>query len=165
MASGNEQRIRSFIAAFNANDLERILAFFTADAVYHNIPIAPVQGTAAIRAVLQGFLGMASAVDWILHQIAETPEGVVLTERTDRFEVGGRWIELPNMPAFEPSCFQQNSSSAIASSGVCIGITATGVSRSESFAKYSAVTMLKPRITARRVSSSAMRGMLRPAVG
>lgn len=101
MASGNEERIRSFIAAFHANDLERILAFFAADAVYHNIPIAPVQGTAAIRAVLQGFLGMASAVDWVLHHVAETPAGVVLTERTDRFEVRGRWIEIPVMGAFE----------------------------------------------------------------
>ena len=53
----------------------------------------------------------------------------------------------------------------MASSGVNIGITAAGVSRSLSLAKYSAVTILKPRTTARRVSSSAMRGMLRPAVG
>ena len=71
------------------------------DAVYHNVPVAPVRGTAAIRAVLQGFLGLASEVDWVVHHLAETPGGVVLTERTDRFRVQGRWIELPVMGAFE----------------------------------------------------------------
>jgi limonene-1,2-epoxide hydrolase len=98
--SGNEQLVRSFLAAFNANDLERIVSFFADDAVYHNIPVQPVRGTAAIRSVLQGFLGLASEVDWVVHGLAETPDGVVLTERTDRFRVGGRWIELPVMGAF-----------------------------------------------------------------
>jgi limonene-1,2-epoxide hydrolase len=32
--------------------------------------------------------------------VAETPGGVVLTERTDRFRVRGKWIELPVMGAF-----------------------------------------------------------------
>jgi limonene-1,2-epoxide hydrolase len=98
--SRNAEIVRSFIAAFNANDLDRILAFFADDAVYHNIPVQPVQGTAAIRAVLQGFMGLASEVDWVVHHLAETPDGVVLTERTDRFLVRGKWIELPVMGAF-----------------------------------------------------------------
>ncbi|HSJ96116.1 MAG TPA: limonene-1,2-epoxide hydrolase family protein [Myxococcota bacterium] len=98
--SGNQERVRALIDAFCANDLERILACFAPDAVYHNVPVQPVQGTAAIRAVLQGFLGMASEVDWVVHHLAETADGVVLTERTDRFRVGGRWIELPVMGAF-----------------------------------------------------------------
>lgn len=96
----NEDTVRSFLAAFNANDLARIMAFFAEDAVYHNIPVQPVRGTAAIRAVLQGFLGMANQVDWVVHHLAETADGVVLTERTDRFLVRGKWIELPVMGAF-----------------------------------------------------------------
>ena len=54
----------------------------------------------------------------------------------------GRGSALPNMPTFEPSCFVANSSSAIASSGVCIGMIAAGVMRSLSLLKYSADTML-----------------------
>ena len=96
----NAEIVRALIGAFNANDLERILGFFAEDAVYHNIPVQPVQGTAAIRGVIQGFLGMASEVDWIVHQLAETPDGVVLTERTDRFLIRGKWVELPVMGAF-----------------------------------------------------------------
>jgi limonene-1,2-epoxide hydrolase len=99
--SRNQQIVRDFVAAFNANDLGRVMAFFSEDAVYHNIPVAPVKGTAAIRAVIQGFMGMASKVDWIVHQLAETAVGVVLTERTDRFLIKDKWVELPVMGAFE----------------------------------------------------------------
>ena len=60
----------------------------------------PVQGTAAIHGVIQGFLGMATQVDWIVHHLAETRDGVVLTERTDRFLIRGKWIEVPVMGAF-----------------------------------------------------------------
>jgi limonene-1,2-epoxide hydrolase len=98
--SRNQETVRAFLDAFNANDLERILGFFAEDAVYHNIPVQPVRGVAAIRAVLQGFLGMASEVSWVVHRLAEAADGVVLTERTDRFLVRGKWIELPVMGAF-----------------------------------------------------------------
>jgi limonene-1,2-epoxide hydrolase len=97
----NEAVVRAFIGAFNANDLDRIMGFFSEDAVYHNIPVQPVQGTAAIRGVIQGFLGLATQVDWIVHQLAETQDGVVLTERTDRFLIRGKWVELPVMGAFD----------------------------------------------------------------
>jgi limonene-1,2-epoxide hydrolase len=99
--SRNPQIVRDFVAAFNANDLERILGFFREDAVYHNMPVAPVKGTTAIRAVIQSFAGLASEIDWIVHRIAETSDGVVLTERTDRFLIKGKWLELPVMGVFE----------------------------------------------------------------
>ena len=98
--SSNQETVRAFLAAFNANALEKIMAFFAEDAVYHNIPVQPVKGTTAIRAVLQSFMGMASEVDWVVHHLAETQDGVVLTERTDRFLVRDKWIELPVMGAF-----------------------------------------------------------------
>ena len=96
----NAEIVRAFIGAFNANDLERIMGFFAEDAVYHNIPVQPVRGTAAIRGVIQGYLGMATQVDWNVHHLAETQEGVVMTERTDRFLIRGKWLELPVMGAF-----------------------------------------------------------------
>jgi limonene-1,2-epoxide hydrolase len=96
-----EETVRAFLAAVDANDLDRILGFFAEDAVYHNIPVQPVTGTAAIRAVLHSFLSLASQVQWVTHHLAVTQERVVLTERTDRFLVRGRWIELPVMGAFE----------------------------------------------------------------
>ena len=69
--SDNQKTIRAFIDAFNTNDLEAVVAYFDEAAVYHNIPVAPVTGTEAIRGVLQGFMGMSKEIDWVLHEIAE----------------------------------------------------------------------------------------------
>ena len=99
--SDNQAIVKDFIAAFNANDLERIMTFFTPDCVYHNIPLEPATGLEAIRGVLAGFSGMSKEVDWVLHNIAENSEGVVLTERTDRFLIGEKWAEAPVMGVFE----------------------------------------------------------------
>jgi len=99
--SENTDLILSFIEAWSRNDIDELMAFFAADAVYHNIPVAPVSGAEAIRATITGFAGAAEAVEWIVHEIAETAGGAVLTERTDRFRIAGEWIELPVMGTFE----------------------------------------------------------------
>jgi limonene-1,2-epoxide hydrolase len=77
------------------------MTFIAPDCFYHNIPMEPVKGSTAIRVALEGFAKMASEAEWVLHQIAENDHGVVLTERTDRFKISGKWVELPVMGAFE----------------------------------------------------------------
>ena len=77
------------------------MGYFADACIYHNIPAAPVTGLAAIRKTIEGFAGRAQEIEWVTHQIAETDGGVVLTERTDRFLIGGTWVELPVMGAFE----------------------------------------------------------------
>jgi limonene-1,2-epoxide hydrolase len=99
--SENTRIVSNFVDSFNALDLDKIMSFFDDEAIYHNIPVDPVQGTEAIRAMLQGFMGMATKVDWVLHNIAESENGTVLTERTDRFFIGEKWIELRVMGIFE----------------------------------------------------------------
>jgi len=99
--SSNLETVRSFIAAWRRNDLDEIMSFFAEDCVYHNMPIEPARGREATRVMLKGFSSMATEVEWVLHQIAENAAGVVLTERTDRFQIGGRWVELPVMGSFE----------------------------------------------------------------
>ena len=101
--SKEQQTVLEFVEACNANDVERMLGFFAPDCVYHNIPVPAVRGVAAIRAVLDGFMGMASEVDWVVHHIADSGTGVVLTERSDRFKIGAKWVELPVMGTFEVS--------------------------------------------------------------
>jgi limonene-1,2-epoxide hydrolase len=98
--SPNTKTVEGFICAFNANDLDGIMAFFLPDAVYHNMPMAPVEGVAAIRGVINGFVAMASEIEWVLRNVAETSDGTVLTERLDRFLIRGKWVELPVMGAF-----------------------------------------------------------------
>ena len=101
MKEQSAEVVRHLIDAFNAADMDRIMDHFGDDAIYHNIPVAPVIGRAAIRAVIQGFMGMASRVDWQLRNLAVTSTGVVLTERIDRFFIKGTWVELPVMGTFE----------------------------------------------------------------
>lgn len=93
--------VTSLIAACNRSDVDAAVALFSDDAIYHNIPIAPVRGPAEIRAMLGGFLTQANEVDWVVHYINADAKGVVVTERTDRFRFGEQWLELPVMGIFE----------------------------------------------------------------
>lgn len=97
----NTQKVLDFIAAWEARDMDRILSLMTPDAFYHNIPMEPVRGHEAIRGLLTAFLGNATAVQWTVHHIAETSGGVVLTERTDNFEMGPKTLSLRVMGTFE----------------------------------------------------------------
>jgi limonene-1,2-epoxide hydrolase len=100
-SDANMAIVDDFVSAFNANDLDGIMSFFAEAAVYHNIPMDPVTGVEAIRGVIAGFQGMATEIDWIVHHSAATADGLVLNERTDRFLVNGKWVELPVMGTFE----------------------------------------------------------------
>ena len=97
-----QQLVTAMIDGFNRMDLDGIVACFAEDAVYHNIPTDPVTGPDAIRAVLEGFMGMATEVQWDVLSTAENGN-VVLNERVDKFLVNGTWIELPVMGTFEVS--------------------------------------------------------------
>jgi len=99
--SENTKRVREFVAAWRRNDVDELMTFIAPDCLYHNIPLEAVKGAPAIRVALSGFANMASEAEWVLHQIAENDHGVVLTERTDRFKMGGKWVELPVMGTFE----------------------------------------------------------------
>lgn len=92
------ERVEAFIAAWNRLDLEQVMAMMAADIVYHNIPMPPLHGIDAVRAFLGGM--KADAADWTVHAIAER-DGVVLTERTDRFLIDGKWVSVRVMGAFE----------------------------------------------------------------
>ena len=98
--SDDKTVVLELIDAFNSIDLDRVVACFEEGAVYHNIPMEAVTGTAAIRQVLEGFMGSANEVQWDLLHIA-AHEGAVLTERVDKFKIGDNWIALPVMGTFE----------------------------------------------------------------
>lgn len=91
--------VRRFLDAWNANDLEAVVALLADDVVYHNLPVEPIRGREAVRAYLHGKGGF-DWVDWKLHAIAESGN-TVLTERSDDFGIGGVDVSLPVMGAFE----------------------------------------------------------------
>ena len=92
--------VRRFCAAWADGDLDAIVAAFTDDAVYHNIPLDPVVGPDAIRTFIEGFIGGMDSVEFRVLNIAAAGD-VVLTERVDVFLAPGKRIELPVMGTFE----------------------------------------------------------------
>jgi limonene-1,2-epoxide hydrolase len=101
MTRDNEQIVVDFCNAWEEVDVDRVMSFFTDDIVYHNMPIAPAEGTAAVRELINSFLSQAAASNWQIKSIA-TAGDTVLTERVDKFEMkDGNVIELPVMGTFE----------------------------------------------------------------
>jgi limonene-1,2-epoxide hydrolase len=97
----NTQRVLDFIAAWEARSIDGILARMTPDAHYLNVGMPEAVGHEQIRAMLTPFLAGAKTVRWTVHHIAETPDGVVMTERTDDFEMEGRTLSIAVMGVFE----------------------------------------------------------------
>ncbi len=95
----NDAIVTDFGAAWGRGDVDAIMAHFTDDAVYHNMPMEPQVGVADIRAFITGFLG-TSTIEFITHR--QTVNGdVVMNERTDVFHMGDKTISLPVMGVFE----------------------------------------------------------------
>jgi len=96
--------VSRFCAAW-ANDLsaEDLAAFFTDDAVYHNIPLEPVSGRENIADNIASFIrpgppGIERIEFRVINIAANGP--VVLTERVDVFTLAGKTFALRVM---EPS--------------------------------------------------------------
>ena len=101
MTTEPAELVTQFCALWAKPHLETILGYFTEDAVYHNIPMAPAEGLAAIRGLLPMMLDGMEGIDFVVHrQIANG--NLVMNERTDvmRRTNGGR-VELPVMGTFE----------------------------------------------------------------
>ncbi|KKL79124.1 hypothetical protein LCGC14_2017970 [marine sediment metagenome] len=92
--------IEAFVTAFNARDVDAVMEFFAPDAVYHNMPMPPMQGKPAIKTLLQQIVSPTSWIEWETLNMAEAGN-VVFTERVDRFEMGGKKVELPVAGVFE----------------------------------------------------------------
>lgn len=97
---GAEAVVDAFIAAVEAKDLDAAMAFIADDISYENMPMKPIVGRSAVRAALEGFLGPAGQVEWVINRQVAIGN-VVANERVDRFQVGDGWLELPVAGFFE----------------------------------------------------------------
>jgi limonene-1,2-epoxide hydrolase len=99
--------VRSFCAAWSNNaGAAELAAFFTDDAVYLNVPLAPVTGRAAIADTIASVLrpgppGIEGIEFRVINIAANGP--VVMTERVDVFTLPGKSFELQVMGTFEVS--------------------------------------------------------------
>jgi limonene-1,2-epoxide hydrolase len=100
MAATPLEVVNDFCDAVNRQDMEKVVSFFSDDAVYHNIPLDPIVGRDAIRETLSGFLATLGQMTFeTLHALADGP--VVATERVDTFVADDRTIALPVAGFFE----------------------------------------------------------------
>ena len=98
--SDNTELVTAFCRAWSNRDVDEILGYFAEDAVYHNMPMPPMQGKPAIRAILQQIVSPTTWMEWETLNMAEAGN-VVFTERVDRFEMAGKKVELPVAGVFE----------------------------------------------------------------
>ena len=98
--SDSTELVSAFCRAWSNRDVDEILGYFAEDAVYHNMPMPPMQGKSAIKAILQQIVSPPSGIEWETLNMAEAGN-VVFTERVDRFEMAGKKVELPVAGVFE----------------------------------------------------------------
>lgn len=96
----NETIIRDFIRAWSRLDPDEIAGFFTADGVYHNMPMGPVAGRENLKAFVAGFLKAWTSTEWDILNMASKGD-VVIAERLDRTRVGDKAVDLPCCGVFE----------------------------------------------------------------
>lgn len=97
----NTETVLEFIKAMQVNDKAEILAFFDDESVFNNVPMGAVKGAEGVWSVLGPLHEQVLSVEYVVHNIAESDQGVVLTERTDRYQLDDRLVEFPVMGAFE----------------------------------------------------------------
>ncbi|HWC38718.1 MAG TPA: limonene-1,2-epoxide hydrolase family protein [Acidimicrobiales bacterium] len=93
--------VRRFCAAWSDGlGAGELAAFFTDDAVYHNIPLAPVTGRDDIATTIGSFTSGVEGIEFrVINIVADGP--IVMTERVDVFKLPDKSIELPVMGTFE----------------------------------------------------------------
>ena len=100
MDASPEEVVLGFLAAWPRGNIDELMAFFAPDAVYHNVPVPPVRGAAAIRAAFLGFADLMESIEIEnLHVAANGP--IVFTERVDHFRSKTVALDLPVAGVFE----------------------------------------------------------------
>jgi limonene-1,2-epoxide hydrolase len=100
MQTDAERLVLEFLDAWPRGDIEELMSFFAPDAVYHNIPVPPVRGAAAIREAFLGFARLMRSIEIETLHVAAAGD-VVFTERIDRFRSDTVALDLPVAGVFE----------------------------------------------------------------
>ena len=94
--------VRNLVRSWALRDLDLMMAQFSDDAVFENVPMDLIVGKAAIRAANAAFMDLVEAAPWELRNITVTGGGTVMTERLDVFDLKeGRRVAIAVMGAFE----------------------------------------------------------------
>ena len=100
MSAENEKLVTDFCQSWSRKNVDAVLNFLTDDCFYHNIPMEPCVGKAAIRKFIEPFLKDADTVSFEIKHTTSAGNAV-MNERVDRFVMGPKKIELPVAGVFE----------------------------------------------------------------
>jgi limonene-1,2-epoxide hydrolase len=100
MAADPNTLVTQFCEAWVRMDPDELADYFTDDGVYHNIPMAPMEGKEAIREGLKGMKAMISSIRFEVHRQIASGD-VVMNERTDHLTMGDKPVSLPVVGVFE----------------------------------------------------------------
>lgn len=97
LTSDPSEFVTQFIENIEHSRFTAAMDMVSNDCEYDNVPFNKVFGKDAIVSVLSEFLAASTRVEWLIHHQVSSGDmlhGVVMNERTDRFEIDDRWIEL-----------------------------------------------------------------------
>ena len=100
MVRSPEDVVRDFCAAWSVLNVSELMAFFTPEAVYHNMPGPPATGMDAVRKTISGFLDTWQETTWEISNLASAGN-IVFAERVDRTVSNGKHVDLPCVGVFE----------------------------------------------------------------
>ena len=95
----NTDIVNEFLAALHHKQMAVALNLMTDDIFYHNIPMEPLKGKAAVKAFLEKESDL-EVLDLVTLHSAENGN-VVMNERVDSFGLDDRRLDLPVMGVFE----------------------------------------------------------------
>jgi limonene-1,2-epoxide hydrolase len=93
-----EEIVGSMIAALERMDIAAAVELMADDIEYDNVPMGKAFGRDAVSAALAPIVARSTAIEWVVHHQAasgDATDGVVMNERTDRFQFGDRWADIP----------------------------------------------------------------------
>jgi len=100
MSVENERLVTDFCLSWSRKNTDEILSYLTDDCFYHNIPMEPCVGKAAIRKFVEPFLKDAQSANFEIKHTTSAGN-VVMNERVDRFVMGPKKLEIPVAGVFE----------------------------------------------------------------
>ena len=95
-----EETVDEFIRLVVGMDLDGACGLVSDDVEYDNVPMGKNIGPDGIKAFLQPMVGSLDEVQFVVHRQTATGN-IVMNERTDRFRLGDKWIDLPVAGVFE----------------------------------------------------------------
>jgi limonene-1,2-epoxide hydrolase len=102
MATENERVVDEFCKTWTTLNIDKVMEFFTDDALYHNIPLKPAKGKAEIRKTIDGFMPGTTKIEFKILTTASAG-ATVFNERVDSFIVNGNHVAVPVAGVFEIS--------------------------------------------------------------